>query len=211
MNETRTLPDLADRTRCLLAAVTGALRAERRWGPMALLAWLRTRRQRREAAAALAEFKALTEAFLLLVEQFRAGKLAAQEAPDGDDVRVDPVAVETALPRLRPTVLRIGPSCGGLDGRVKPGHDEMAAGDGEIPRGRDEMSAGHGEILPGHDEARVGHSETASGRDDMPCGTASLRRAVTLLVLDRCGLAGPLFSNGVWRRGANCVHFVTFP
>jgi hypothetical protein len=46
--------------------------------PMALLLWIRTRRMRKEAAAAMAEaFQALIQQFAVLLEDFRAGKLPA--------------------------------------------------------------------------------------------------------------------------------------
>ena len=52
---------------------------EGRWGwlagPMALLTWVRTRRERREAAEAMQAFQGLVEAFLTMLEDFRAGRL----------------------------------------------------------------------------------------------------------------------------------------
>jgi hypothetical protein len=81
MNRNPAHPDLADHLRRLLEVVGEACAAEGRrgWlaGPLALLLWIRTWRERREAAMVLEQFKALTEAFLVLLEDFRAGKLAA--------------------------------------------------------------------------------------------------------------------------------------
>jgi hypothetical protein len=53
---------------------------------MALLLWFRTRRMRKEAAAAMAEaFRALMEQFAALLEDFRAGKLTAPTMPEVQD------------------------------------------------------------------------------------------------------------------------------
>jgi hypothetical protein len=61
---------------CGLHAGRGLLTA-----PMALLLWIRTRRVRKEAAAAMAEaFQALMQQFTVLLEDFRAGKLTAPNA-----------------------------------------------------------------------------------------------------------------------------------
>jgi hypothetical protein len=66
---------------------------------MLLVMWVRTRRERREAAAAMAAvqglleaFLGLVEAFLGLVEDFRAGRLvaAAGAVDDGDGAVADP-------------------------------------------------------------------------------------------------------------------------
>ncbi len=48
-------------------------------GPMALLGWIRARRERREREAALEQFGALVEAFVMLLEDFRAGRLPMQD------------------------------------------------------------------------------------------------------------------------------------
>ena len=80
-------PDMAWHLRRLLEAVKDACGREGPWrwltGPMALLMWFRTRRERQEAAMAMAAVQGLLEAFIGLIEDFRAGKLVAQDAPDG--------------------------------------------------------------------------------------------------------------------------------
>ena len=74
-------PDMAWHLRRLLEAVEEAacgLRGRWKWltGPMLLLTWIRTRRERREAAEAMQAVQGLLEAFLGLLEDFRAGRLA---------------------------------------------------------------------------------------------------------------------------------------
>ena len=76
-------PDMAWHLRRLLEAVEEAacgLRGRWKWltGPMLLLTWIRTRRERREAAEAMQAVQGLLEAFLGLVEDFRAGRLVAE-------------------------------------------------------------------------------------------------------------------------------------
>jgi hypothetical protein len=86
MIENPTHPDLAYHLRRLLEVVKGACAEEGRWGwlagPVALLTWIRTRRERREAAMAMEAVKGLVEALLGLLEDFRAGKLPTQTTPD---------------------------------------------------------------------------------------------------------------------------------
>lgn len=50
-------------------------------GPMALLAWIRTRRSRKEAAAMLQQFKALLGQLVVLLEEVRAGKSSEPNSP----------------------------------------------------------------------------------------------------------------------------------
>jgi hypothetical protein len=86
-------PDMAWHLRRLLEVVTGAARGlEGRWGwltgPLALVMWFRTRRERREAAEAMAAVQGLLEAFLGLLEDFRAGRLkpeAVEREEEGQD------------------------------------------------------------------------------------------------------------------------------
>ena len=82
-----THPDMAWHLRRLLEAVKeAACGLEGRWGwlagPMALLAWMWTRRQRREAAEAMQAVQGMLAAFLGLIEDFRAGRLVAENAPE---------------------------------------------------------------------------------------------------------------------------------
>jgi hypothetical protein len=85
--QTTAVASLTDHFRRFLEAVQEAcgLPGTRRLlaAPMALLLWIRTRRMRKEAAAAMAEaFRALMEQFAVLLEDFRAGKLPASAAPE---------------------------------------------------------------------------------------------------------------------------------
>ena len=90
-------PDLASHLRRLLEAVKEACAVEGRWGwlagPMALLTWVRTRRERREAAEAMQAFQGLVEAFLTMLEDFRAGRLPECARLEADaEGGVSPVA-----------------------------------------------------------------------------------------------------------------------
>jgi hypothetical protein len=80
-------PDMAWHLRRLLEAVKEvACGLEGRWGwlagPIALLARMWTRRERREAAAAMQAVQGMLEGFLGLIEDFRAGRLVAENAPE---------------------------------------------------------------------------------------------------------------------------------
>jgi hypothetical protein len=96
-------PDMVSHLRGLLEAVKAAACAiEGRWwwlaAPMLLVTWIRTRRERREAAEAMRAFQGLLEGFLGFVEEFRAGRLAVENAPEvveeeeGTNGTVDAVA-----------------------------------------------------------------------------------------------------------------------
>jgi hypothetical protein len=81
-------PDMAWHLRRLLEAVKGAAWAiEGRWrwlaAPMLLVTWVLTRRERREAAVALAAFQGLLETFLGMLDDFRAGKFAVSGVEEG--------------------------------------------------------------------------------------------------------------------------------
>jgi hypothetical protein len=203
MNETRTHPDLADWIRLLLEAVTGASCAEgwrgRVRGPMTLLLWIATPRKRKQAAAAQKAIKELGEELLVLWEAYRAGKLAAQNAPG--EV---PAAEE--------------PTCDVAEIHGRAGH-----GDARRPRQAVEtpaprhLSGGAGtpaaeEVLPkAIDTPGIPAKPApaaAPGAGIHRC-VDSRRRPVTLPPRHRIGSARPLFSNGVARWGENCVHFVT--
>jgi len=86
MTENPTHPDLAYHLRRLIETVKGACAEEGRWGwlagPVALLTWIRTRRERREAAMAMEAVKGLLEGLLGLLEDFRAGRLPTQTTPE---------------------------------------------------------------------------------------------------------------------------------
>jgi hypothetical protein len=87
--ETTAAASLTDQFRRLIEAVKGAFGLERRRGllagPMAPLFWLRARRMRREAEAAAKQFVVMMEQFLVLLKDFRAGKLTAPAAPELDE------------------------------------------------------------------------------------------------------------------------------
>jgi hypothetical protein len=79
--------NLADYLHRLLEAVKEACGMNGRWpgllaGPIALLVWIRTRRMRKEIEAAAKHFATMMEQLLVLLEEYRAGKLTAQNAPD---------------------------------------------------------------------------------------------------------------------------------
>ena len=90
--EPTAVASLTDRFHRFLEAVREACGLDGRRGllagPMALLLWIRTRRMRKEAAAAVAEaFQALMEQFAVLLEDFRAGKLPPPNAPEAGESR----------------------------------------------------------------------------------------------------------------------------
>ncbi len=242
MNEPNPLPDLADQFRRLLTVVTGALCAERRWGwlggPMALLAWLRERRERREAAAMLEAFKGFIEQFLALLEEHRAGKLGADDAPQVGEA---PVGAEgmCACP-----VAEHHDHEAGADGdsRAPWGRvewwrdaenlrDSLTSPDLFAPKGGEEKSQrreveSFGFTTESGAEAGVAKDGNlgladrwipAPGSSPRTCvhkaGIAGTlrpfrRKPMTSPLRDRIGYARPLFSDGVWPRGENCVHFV---
>ena len=98
---------LTDQFRHLLVAVKGAFGLEGRRGllagPLALLVWFRTRRMRREAEAAAKQFVALIEQLVVLLEQFRAGKLPPPPTPEVGEARE---AAEAKPGRTKPFPLR---------------------------------------------------------------------------------------------------------
>jgi len=75
-------PDMAWHLRRLLEAVKDACGLEGRWrwltGPLALVAWVWTRRERQEAAVAMTAFRGMVETLLGIVEDFRAGRLVPE-------------------------------------------------------------------------------------------------------------------------------------
>jgi len=85
MTENPALSALTDHFRRFLEAVKAACGLHARpgplAGPMALLMWIRTRRMRKEAAAMMEQaLRALMEQFAVLLDEYRAGKLNAQDA-----------------------------------------------------------------------------------------------------------------------------------
>ena len=111
MTENPTHPDLAYHLRRLIETVKGACAEERRWGwlagSVALLTWLRTRRERREAAMAMEAVKGLLEGLLGLLEDFRAGKLPTQTTPEVDEAWEGVNGAGTAAyPSPRPSLTR---------------------------------------------------------------------------------------------------------
>src|SRR6516164_3030325 len=112
MMSTPAHPDLAWHLRRLLEAVKGAACAiEGRWGwlgaPFALLTWFRTRRERREAAEAMQAVQGLLEAFLGLLEDFRAGRLV-ECAPEVDEAADAANGTDCAVAYPSPCLSRKG-------------------------------------------------------------------------------------------------------
>jgi hypothetical protein len=110
-NPARPETDMAWHLRRLLEVVKETCGLEGRWGwltgPLALLTWLRTRRERREAAEALRAFQGLAEAFLGLLEDFRAGRLVAQNAAEVEIAADEANGTDRAA--AYPSPSRIGP------------------------------------------------------------------------------------------------------
>ncbi len=188
MNETHPLPDLAQQFRCLLKVVTGALCAERRGGwlgvPMALLAWIRERRERREAAAMMEQFKGLIEQFLVLLEAHRAGTLTADHAPEGCEAVEGEPAFEVKEISHR----------GGRGGPRRPGQAAVRCGL-ERDDGRAEETAaafGHHDWFPAFAGMTAKIRRYASPR---MTGVWTRPRPVTFRLRNRIGSPGSLFSN----------------
>ena len=119
MTEPAPQPDMAWCLRRLLEAVKEATRGlERRWrwltGPLVLLTWLRTRRERREAAEAMQAVQGLLEAFLGLLEDFRAGRLV-ECAPEVDEAADAANGTDCAVAYPSPS-LSVGSHCAGRNG-----------------------------------------------------------------------------------------------
>jgi hypothetical protein len=88
--------------RLLEAVKEAACGLEGRWGwlagPIALLARMWTRRERREAAAAMQAVQGMLQAFLGLIEDFRAGRLAPQDAmPEANEAASGEIAAPPPL------------------------------------------------------------------------------------------------------------------
>src|SRR5690349_11649240 len=84
--------DLTCHLHRLLEVVKGtacALEGRWRWlaRPMALVVWVLTRRERREAAETMRAMQGMLEAFLAMFEDFRAGRLVAESAPEVVEAR----------------------------------------------------------------------------------------------------------------------------
>jgi len=103
-------PDMAWLLHRLLETVKEAacgLEGRWRWlgGPLALLTWMRTRRERREAAEAMAAVQEMLQGFLTLLEEFRAGRLNAEDAPQEEAA---PVLTPPAPPPPLPSPAKAG-------------------------------------------------------------------------------------------------------
>ena len=155
-------PDMAWHLRRLLETVKEAacgLEGRWRWlaGPMALLTWMRTRRERREAAEAMAAVQGLLQGFLTLLEDFRAGRLNADDAPQEDAapnvVDAPCVADDAVGPPALPPPLPTGSS------PVAMPHSPRESGRGGERHGR---CAGIGR--PASSPARVGLGREADRR-----------------------------------------------
>jgi hypothetical protein len=144
-------PDMAWHLRRLLEAVKeAACGLEGRWGwltaPMLLLTWMRKRRERKEAAEAVRAVQGLLEAFVGLLEDFRAGRLVAENAPeveeehDGTDSAVahpsprPPPSGPIAPARWEPGSRGGGEvRANGADGAVAPASPRLARSTAQSP------------------------------------------------------------------------------
>jgi hypothetical protein len=132
-------PDMAWHLRRLLEAVKeAACGLEGRWGwlagPIALLARLWTRRERREAAEAMQAVQGMLEAFLTLIEEFRAGRLAPPDAvPEVNEAAKSGVAPHDG--GLKPT-LRFAEVNEAAKRGVAPPNGADGAGGFPLPRGK---------------------------------------------------------------------------
>ena len=115
-------PDMAWHLRRLLEAVKDACGLEGRWrwltGPMALVAWVWTRRERQEAVVAMTAFQGMVETLLGIVEDFRAGRLRPECAVANEEDGTG------AAPS--PRVVRCAGQCP-VKGETKGAHEAVAA------------------------------------------------------------------------------------
>jgi hypothetical protein len=121
-------PDMAWQLRCLLEAVKEAacgLEGRWRWltAPLALLTWIRTRRERKEAAEAMAAVQGMLQGFLTLLEDFRAGRLK----PDVDDAAPEEVVPQRVAEGLIVEFSDVGSGSGSATGTGNPGSAEEGA------------------------------------------------------------------------------------
>jgi hypothetical protein len=184
---------LADHLRRLLQAVKGACgldgcRLGLLAGPMALLVWIRTRLMRKEIEAAAKHFATLVEQLLVLLEDYRAGKLTAQNAPPLHEER------EAALAEHRLTLAR----------PRQTASTRQPVADTRPPR----FSAASAAAIPDPEAAspsplRLGEREGPAKREGEVsfCFFASRRI--------RSATQDPIFSNGVQGERGTCVHFVS--
>jgi len=141
--ETNAVTALTDHYRRFLEAVKAACCLERRWGllagPMALLTLVRSRRARREAAEGLAAaLDALMQGIVLVLEEFRAGRLVAPVA-EAPVQAVDGCAgAREGIAAWRPSLVRLREGGGqeSANGREGPGQGDegsMREGAGSPP------------------------------------------------------------------------------
>jgi len=184
-------PDLAWHLRRLLETVKGAARGlEGRWGwlgaPLVWLTWLRTRRERREAAEAIAAFQGLVEAFLGLLEDFRAGRLA-ETAPEANNAGPDKAPAYYPSPQLWSA------------SRPKP-----SRGEGGEAFGRPGRAAGPSlQVKPEGEPARKGRG-IQSGADGAEAQSIPAGTGVTVTV-SRAGKTRTLLRSD--RAPRACFHF----
>jgi len=105
-------PDLAWHLRRLLEAVKGTCGQNGGWkwltGPLALVMSLWTRRERREAAEAMAAVQGVLEGFIGLLEDFRAGRLVAEAEGRAAEERANGTDRAVAYPPPQPSPTRQG-------------------------------------------------------------------------------------------------------
>ena len=132
-----TPPNLADRFRSLLEGLMGALDRERRgWfgGPLALLMWIRTRRERKEAEAALEQVKAMLGQFVVLLQELQAASPVGPTTPEAEAAALVPEAPQSALPRRPgPAIAHLRCSAPSAVGSFNRGERGGAQSEGEIP------------------------------------------------------------------------------
>ena len=194
-------PSLTDRFRSLLEAVKEGCAREKQWGllagPMALVAWIRTRRERKEAVAVMEQVKTLLEEFVALLAEVAAAEANAGEGADAvapPSPRLVRFAAQSPIkgegegeePPPQPSPARAGEGASGAEGAVAAPHPPP----GSSP----------GASLPQSGEGNEAQSSAASAVNG--AGVAGDYAGAPVAP------TGPRFSKPDLSVRETCVHFV---
>jgi hypothetical protein len=210
---------LVDRFRSLLEAVKEGCARERQWGllagPMALVAWIRTRRERKEAAAVMEQVKTLLEEFVALLAEVAAAEANAGEGADAvapPSPRLVRFAAQSPIkgegegeePPPQPSPARAGEGASGAEGAVAaphpPASGSICAGKNGSPSRAPPPGSSPGASLPQSGEGNDAQSSAASAVNG--AGVAGDYAGAPVAP------TGPRFSKPDLSVRETCVHFV---